>query len=86
MVGQTETVTLVLKDAAGNAVTDVTTLDFLPILIGGTSSGAFGMLTATGKPGIYTVTFTATKSGTVSQLEVEIESVLIKTKAKVIVK
>jgi hypothetical protein len=86
VVGQTDTVTLVLKDAAGNAVTGLDAEDFVPSLVGGTSNGTFGTLTATSKPGIYTVIFTATSPGTASQLEAEIAGVLIKTKAKLTVK
>jgi hypothetical protein len=66
--GQTDQVTVVLKDANGNAVTGISGLAFQLALSGGTSAGTFGPVTETATQGTYTALFTGTTAGTTSAL------------------
>lgn len=66
--GQKETVTIVLKDAAGNAITGLAASAFALNLVNGSSGGAFGAVTATTTPGTYTATFSALAAGSASAL------------------
>jgi hypothetical protein len=73
--GNTDTLTIVVKDAAGNAITGLTNSAFGLHLSGGSSAGTFGVVSATATPGTYTAVFTATTPGTASTLTVTVSGV-----------
>lgn len=75
--GTTDTLTLVVKDAAGNAITGLTRSAFALVLTGGKSTGTFGTFTATETPGTYTIEFTGVLAGTASATVVRIDGVLL---------
>jgi hypothetical protein len=75
--GGGDPLTVVVRDAAGNAITGLTTAAFGLSLSGGASAGTFGAVTATGTPGTYTVTFTGTTAGTASSLSVTVSGVTL---------
>jgi hypothetical protein len=75
--GNTDLVTLVVKDTAGNAVTGLTGGSFVLTLSGGTSAGTFGPVTETATRGTYTTTFTATSPGTASTLTATVSGVTL---------
>jgi hypothetical protein len=81
--GQTDTATIVVKDAAGNAVTGLSNSAFTFSLSGGTSTGTFGTVTPSSTAGTYTSTFTAVTAGTVSTLTATVNGVQISTKPTV---
>ncbi len=83
--GHTDTLTIVVKDAAGNAVTGLSSSAFGFSLSGGTSSGTFAAVTATSTPGTYTTTFTATAAGTVSTLTTTVSGVILNSKPTITV-
>jgi Hypothetical glycosyl hydrolase family 15/Invasin, domain 3 len=78
--GSTDVLTLVVEDAAGNAVTGLSGSAFALSLAGGTSTGTFSAVTATATKGTYTVTFTATTAGTADTLTATVSSVVLTTK------
>jgi len=78
-------VTLVAKDAAGNAITGLASNAFTFALSGGTSAGTFGAVAATATPGTYTATFTSTTSGTASTLTATINGVSLNTRPTITV-
>ncbi len=72
LVGKTDVVTIVVKDAAGNAITGLLNSDF-NLTLTGASQGTFGQVTETSTKGTYTVVFTATTPGTASSLLVDVD-------------
>jgi hypothetical protein len=81
--GGTDTLTIVVKDGAGNAVTGLASSAFGLALSGGTSAGTFGTVTATATPGTYTAAFTGTTAGTASTLTVTVGGVALTTRPTV---
>jgi hypothetical protein len=75
--GNTDLVTLVVKDMAGNAVTGLSGSAFVLTLSGGTSAGTFGPVTETATHGTYTTTFTATSPGTASTLTATVSGIAL---------
>ncbi|HEV3440456.1 MAG TPA: IPT/TIG domain-containing protein [Gemmata sp.] len=84
--GTSDTVTIVVKDAAGNAVTGLASSTFAFNLASGTSTGSFGTVTETATKGTYTAAFTGAIAGTASTLTLNINGVQIATEPKVTVK
>jgi hypothetical protein len=82
--GDTDVLTIQVKDAAGNAIPDLLNGNFV-FGLSGSSTGAFGTVTETSTPGTYTVTFTAGTAGTASQLSISVAGILIGEKPKVTV-
>ena len=76
-VNQTETVTIAVDDAAGNAITGLKSSLFVFELLSGTSAGKFGTVIATGKAGVYRVIFKGTTAGTASLLSVDVDGALL---------
>jgi hypothetical protein len=76
-LGNIDTLTLVVKDAAGNAIGGLNGSAFSLGLSGGTSAGTFGAVTATTTPGTYTATFTGTAVGTPSTVTATVNGVAI---------
>jgi adhesin/invasin len=83
--GSNETLVLVAKDAAGNAITGLTKSNLTLGLFGGQSSGTFGSLVPTATPGHYTVRFTGTVAGTTSTLAATINGVQLASQPAVTV-
>jgi hypothetical protein len=77
VVGSTDILTIVVRDAFGNAVSGLASSAFHFTLSGGTSAGVFGVVTETSTPGTYTVTFTGTTAGTASTLTATANGVTI---------
>jgi hypothetical protein len=82
-VGKTDRITIAVRDSAGNAVTKLTSGDFLLSYAGGSGSGTFGPLEATKRPGVYVVTFTGATAGTGGRVEVSIAGVLVDEQWKI---
>jgi hypothetical protein len=82
-VGKTDLVTIVVKDANGNAITGLSSSAFKFALSGGTSAGTFGTVVETATKGTYTVLFTATKAGTTSTLTLTINGVALTARPRV---
>jgi len=78
--GTSDTATIVVEDAAGNAITGLENNNFIFSLAGGTSTGTFGTVTATATPGTYTVVFTGGNAGTASTLTVEVDKISLSTR------
>jgi hypothetical protein len=83
--GNTDTLTVVVKDTAGNAMSGLASGAFAFSLSGGTSAGTFGTVTATGTAGSYSVPFTGTTAGTASSVTVTVNGVTLTTKPSVTV-
>jgi hypothetical protein len=83
--GAVDTATIVVEDAAGNAITGLPTSAFGFSLAGGTSTGSFGPVSATTTPGVYTASFTGVVSGTASTMSLKVNGVLLATQPKVTV-
>jgi hypothetical protein len=83
--GLTDALTIVVKDAAGNAITGLASSAFGLALSVGTSAGTFSAVTAAATPGTYTATFTATTAGTTSTLAVTVNSVSLATRPTIAV-
>jgi hypothetical protein len=77
--GNTDLVTLLVKDAAGNAISGLASSAFSFALSGGTSAGRFSAVTATATAGTYTATFTGTTAGTASTLTTTVTGVTLNT-------
>ena len=75
--GTVDTITIGVNDAAGNAIPNLTTNNFILNLSRGSSTGTFGSVTESDSPGTYTASFTAVKSGTAANLSVTVENVQI---------
>ena len=81
----TDLVTIVVKNASGNAVTGLANSAFGFSLAGGTSTGGFGTVTETATPGTYTAQFTGAVAGTASSLTATVSGVALTTKLAVTV-
>lgn len=81
----TDVLTIVVKDAAGNAVTGLASGSFALNLSGGTSAGAFGAVSESATNGTYTATFTATASGTATTVTAVVSGVTLANKPTVTV-
>ncbi len=81
--GNTDLLTLLVKDAAGNAISGLAGSAFSFALAGGVSTGPFGAVSATTTPGTYTVVFTGTTAGTASTLNTTVSGVTLNTKPTV---
>jgi len=81
--GDTDLLTLLVKDAAGNAISGLASSAFSFALSGGVSTGTFGAVSATSTPGTYTAVFTGTIAGTASSLTVTVNGVALSTKPAV---
>jgi hypothetical protein len=75
--GKTDTVTITVKDAVGNAVSGLTSGDFAFGLSGGGAAGTFGSVTETARKGTYTALFTGTTAGSASALTTTIDGVTL---------
>jgi adhesin/invasin len=84
-LGNTDTLTITVKDANGNTITGLGDSDFFLGLFGGTSSGLFGTVTETQTPGTYTVVFTGGFAGTATTLSIKVGNVLLIKKLKLTV-
>jgi hypothetical protein len=76
-LGNTDTLTIVVRDGNGNAVTGLANSAFGFTLSGGTSAGTFGSVTATATPGTYTTTFQGTTTGTASTLTATVSGITL---------
>jgi hypothetical protein len=85
VAGNTDLVTLVVKDAGGNPVTGLVGTAFSLALSGGTSAGTFGAVTETATHGTYTATFTGTTVGTASTLTAAVVGVILTTTSTITV-
>lgn len=83
--GTTDTVTIVVEDAAGNAITGLASSAFVFSLGSGTSTGTFGTVSAASTPGTYTTTFTGATAGTASTLTLKINGVQLTSQPQVTV-
>jgi adhesin/invasin len=83
--GKTDAVTIVVKDAAGNAVGGLSGGAFVLTVSGGTSTGTFGSVSQTSTPGTYTATFTGALAGTATTLTVKVNSIQVSSQPKVTV-
>jgi hypothetical protein len=81
--GNTDLVTIVVKDAAGNAITGLASGAFGFALYGGTSAGSFGAVSESATPGTYTSTFTATTAGSTATLTATVSGVTLNSKPTV---
>jgi hypothetical protein len=81
--GTTDTLELVVKDAAGNAITGLTKASLALTLLNGTSKGTFGGLIATSTPGIYTMAFTGSIAGTATTVNLAIGGVQLSSQPTV---
>ena len=75
--GNTDLLTIVVKDTTGNAVSGVASSAFSFSLSGGASSGTFGAVTATATPGTYSALFTGTSAGSASTLTATISGITL---------
>ena len=72
--GTADTITVMVRNTSGGAVTGLTSGDFAFSLLGGTSTGTFGPVTETA-PGTYTTAFTGQLAGTPDSILVEVDGV-----------
>jgi hypothetical protein len=75
--GNTDVLTIVVKDTSGNTISGLSGNAFSFALAGGSSGGLFGPVTATATPGTYTTTFTATTVGTGSTITATVSGVAL---------
>jgi hypothetical protein len=75
--GSSDTLTLVIEDTNGNAVSGLSSGSFGLTLAGGTSTGTFGPVAQTATPGVYTVSITATTVGTAITLTTTVKGVTL---------
>ena len=83
--GNTDLLTIVVKDTTGNAVSGLASSAFNFALSGGTSAGTFGAVAATATPGTYTALFTGTTAGTASTLTTTVNGVTLSTQPTITV-
>jgi hypothetical protein len=81
--GSTDTLTIVVEDAAGNAVSGLASSAFMFALSGGTSTGTFGAVTETATKGTYTATCTGNTAGTASTVSATVSGVTLTSKPTV---
>jgi hypothetical protein len=84
-VGQTDQLTIVVKDAHGNAVSGLASSAFQFALSGGTSAGTFGTVSETATKGTYVVIFTPTIAGTIDALTITVNGIALTSKPKITV-
>jgi hypothetical protein len=79
--GQTNIITVEVRDAEGNLKPGLAATEFAqPLLSGGTSAGTFGKAAdSPAAPGFYKIPFFATTAGTASSLSVTVSSVVLKS-------
>jgi adhesin/invasin len=82
-LGKTDTLTIVVKDANGNAITGLPGSAFQFALSGGTSAGTFGTVTETATTGTYTVVFTPTTAGTTAAVTITVSGITLASKPKI---
>jgi hypothetical protein len=75
----TDTVTLLVRDSGGNAVSGLAGSAFTFALSGGASAGTFGSVTETTVRGTYIASFTGTATGTPAILTVTVNAVTLTT-------
>jgi hypothetical protein len=75
--GNTDVVTLLVEDGAGNAISGLANGAFALGLSGGTSSGSFSAVSETTTAGTYTATFTGATAGTVATLTATVNGVTL---------
>jgi adhesin/invasin len=85
VTGNIDSITITVKDANGNAVTGLSSGDFILVLGGGSSNGTLSSVSSTTTPGVYTAIFTATAAGSAANLSVEIDGILLSKKPTVTV-
>ena len=61
--GSADLTTIVVEDAAGNAISGLANAAFVLTLAGGSSTGSFATVTETATPGTYTANFTGSTAG-----------------------
>jgi hypothetical protein len=83
--GNTDTLTIVVKDTTGAAITGLASAAFSFSLSGGTSAGTFGTVTVTATPGTYTTAITGTVAGTASTVTVTVAGVSLSSKPTIAV-
>ena len=77
--GSTDLTTIVVEDAAGNAITGLANAAFTLTLAGGGSTGSFGTVTETATPGTYTTNFTGNLAGAAATLTAKVNGVSLTT-------
>jgi adhesin/invasin len=85
LLGKTDTLTIVVKDAYGNAVSGLGSSAFRFALSGGTSAGTFGTVKETTTKGTYVVIFTPTKAGTADTLILTVNGIALTARPKITV-
>ena len=85
VAGNTDLLTIVVKDTTGNAVSGLASNAFGFTLSGGTSAGSFGTVSTTATPGKYTALFTGTTAGTASSLTIKVNGVTLGTQPTIMV-
>lgn len=83
--GNTDLVTILVKDASGNPVTGLGSSAFTLNLSGGLSTGTFSAVTATATPGRYTASLTGVTAGTASSLTVVVSGITLASRPTVTV-
>ncbi|QVL30723.1 DUF4214 domain-containing protein [Telmatocola sphagniphila] len=83
--GNTDLLTIVVKDAAGNAITGLLNSAFGFSLSGGTSDGTFGTVSESSTRGTYSVQFTGGTIGTASTLALTVSGVILNSKPTITV-
>ena len=81
--GTTDLTTIVVEDAAGNAISGLANAAFALTLAGGGSTGSFGTVTETATPGTYTTNFTGNLAGAAATLTAKVNSVALTSKPTV---
>jgi autotransporter passenger strand-loop-strand repeat protein len=81
--GNTDLLTIVVKDTTGAAVAGLGNSAFNFNLAGGSSGGTFGAVAATSTPGTYTAVFTGTTAGAATTLTAAVSGVTLNTKPTV---
>ena len=82
-VGSTDVITIDVKNNGGDPITGLASSAFRFALARGKSAGRFGTVSATPTPGIYTVVFTGTKTGTASTFTATVRGVRLKARPRV---
>lgn len=84
--GKSDRATIIVKDAAGNAVTGLGSGAFEFTFSSGESNGAFSAVSETSTKGTYAVEFTGATAGTASSLTTSVNGVVLASSPKVTVK
>jgi hypothetical protein len=83
--GSGDLATIVVKDAAGNAVSGLANSAFSFSLAGGISTGTFSAVTETATKGTYTTTFTGIIAGSADTLTAKVNAVALSAKPTIAV-